>query len=112
MKISRATEEEIYKLNSFLQEIESLGKAMENNYSEEIDYSEYEIISKMIMKDKENGYFAEHLLCNICQHLSGLNYPKIIFNLITLLDNCADKECDVLEFNKKIRRAMELFDNS
>lgn len=108
MKVAKATEKEIYELQALLNEMDWLASELSYCYLGDIDWDNYEILSKMNI-DKDDEFFAENLLTKICKRMTEIHHAKILLNLITLLDNCADKNCDVLEFNPDIKKAIDFY---
>jgi len=105
LKLARATEKEIDDLWQFLNELTSLNNNIQMEHLGSIDWDEYEILSDF---DHES---YDTFMCDVVEYLSGLRHDKILFNLTTLMENCADLKSDVLDFNKEIKEGMELYEN-
>lgn len=104
MKLAKASEEEIQRLSDILSEIEWMHKDLKGYDFEYLDFTEYEILSKFDRSSPEK--FLEDLVRN----LSAIHFQRILFNLTTLLENCADPDLDYLDFNKNIKQGLELLE--
>lgn len=104
LKLAKTSEKEIDSLFAILNEAEWLKRELQNNFLEDIDFSEFEIMQSF---DKEN---TEQFLTDLVSHLSSIHFQRILFNCQTLLDNCADPDLDTLDFNKDIKRGLELLE--
>jgi hypothetical protein len=102
MRLARAKEEEIFQLRDFLSEIEEFGNNESYGDFYEVDWENYEVLSKINHKSPED------FIIGISDYLSKIHYRKILFNCSTLLENCADLELDYLDFNKDIKKGLEL----
>ena len=106
IKIGKSTKNEIKQISSLLQECTWLSKEMKFKNLENIDFEGFEILNHF---DKNN---AEDFLESLVKAISNLFYEKAIMNLYTLLDNCADKDLDYLDFNPEIKKGLELLEQS
>jgi len=106
MKLKRTTEEEINKLTDFFNELTEYYKNHREDDLDDVCWDDYNIISEFNHKNHE--YF----LYDILKYLAYSKYDKILFNCSTLLDNCADKNLDYLEFNPDIKKGLELLEKS
>lgn len=105
MKITRVTEEEISEFNTLLSDIEWLSKEFSSGKDlSEIDLDDYEVLSNLSKDD------AELFLKSVCEKIACSPFKRILFNCMTLLDNCADPSSDTLEFNPDIKAGLELLD--
>lgn len=104
MKLAKTNHAEIDTLLKVLIEVEWLYKDLGRFDIEDIDFSEYEILRKF----QNNN--AQTFLYHLSAHLSSINYQRIIWNLRTLLDNCADPNSDTLDYNQDIKLGLELLD--
>lgn len=104
LKLAKTSQAEIDSLFAILNEAEWLKKELQNNFLEDIDFSEFEIMQSF---DREN---TEQFLTDFVSHLSSIHFQRILFNCQTLLDNCADPDLDTLDFNKDIKRGLELLE--
>lgn len=103
MKLSKSTESEIDRIVDILNEFESLREHLSFSNLEDVDHSEFEILN---FKNKDSEETLEYIL----KLIDSSKIRKALFNLSTLLENCADPECDTLEFNKDITRGLELLE--
>lgn len=103
MKLSKSTEKEIDRIVDLLNELDNLKDDLLHKSIDDVDQSYYEILH---IKNKDSQEVLEHIL----RAIEGTNLRKALFNLSTLLENCADPECDTLEFNKDIKRGLELLE--
>lgn len=105
MTVARATDKEIKQVNDFLNELENIGRY---NRGEEVidvikeDTKYFKVLSALDCSD------AESLLRDICNYVDGIRHSCVMFNLFTLMDNCADLESDTLDFNPTLKRGLEL----
>ncbi len=103
IKLSKSTEKEIDRIYDLLNDLNRLKEDIVYKNWDNIDKSEYEVLN---IKDKDPEEALEYIL----KFIDGASIRKAIFNLSTLLENCADPECDTLEFNKDIKRGLELLE--
>ena len=105
MKVTKTNQEEITRLNSLLNEIEWVSKDLRSGYSfSDIEWEGYESLEEL---PKDN---SEDFLEVLCHKISGNHFQRILFNCSTLLENCADKNSDTLDFNPKIKLGFEAID--
>lgn len=104
MKLAKASYEEIDSLLAVLSDIERLSKELEYQYLNSIDFSDYQVIGKFDKGD------TEQFLHDILKHIANIHFQRILFNLTTLLENCADPDSKTLEFSPKIKAAFELLE--
>lgn len=104
LRLAKTSEKEIDSLFAILNEAERLSNELKNNFLEDIDFSEFETMQYF---DREN---TEQFLTDFVKHLSSIHFQRILFNCQTLLDNCADPDLDTLDFNKDIKRGLELLE--
>jgi len=106
MRLAKTNHEEIDRLQSALNEVEWLHKELKNTDFEDVDFSEFEIMSKF---DKTK---PEAFLGDLVHHLAAIHFQRILWNCKTLLDNCADPELSHLDFNPDIKAGLELLEKS
>lgn len=106
LKVSKSKDSEIERIKDVLTEISWLGEELRSTNLSDIDFSEYEILSKF---DKQD---TEEFLGMLCRTVKGLMYEKAIVNLQVLLENCADPNLGHLDFNKDIKKGLELLEAS
>ena len=106
MRLAKTNHEEIHRLQSALNEVEWLHKELKNTDFEDIDFSEFEIMSKF---DKST---PAAFLSDLVHHLAAIHFQRILLNCETLLDNCADPELSHLDFNPDIKAGLELLEKS
>ncbi|SED11920.1 hypothetical protein SAMN04489761_4331 [Tenacibaculum sp. MAR_2009_124] len=105
MTIARAENKEIKQVNDLLNELESIGRY---NRGEEVidvikeDNEFFKVLSSLDHSDPET------LLRDICNYVDGIRHQCVMFNLTTLMDNCADLNKDTLDFNPELKRGLEL----
>ena len=104
MRLAKTTSEEIDSLQSALNEVEWLHKELKNTCFDDIDFSEFEIMSKF---DKTT---PELFLGDLVHHLSAIHFQRILWNCHVLLDNCADPNLSHLDFNPDIKAGLELLE--
>ena len=114
MTVGRSSEDEYWGLNRYLQILEHVS---ENMY----DYVEPSEIVESILEDFGESDEMERLridrldttdwhsfFSDLLALAGATHYPRVIFNLDTLMNNCADLNDDTLNFNKDISDALEL----
>lgn len=104
MKLAKTNQGEIDNLMKILNEVECLHKELIYKNFEDVELSEFEIMSKL--KTSDSSAFLENLL----KHISAIHYQRILWNCSTLLDNCADPDLSYLDFNKDIKAGLELLE--
>lgn len=102
MLLAKTNHEEIDRLQSALNEVEWLSKELKNKCFEDVDFSEFEIMSKFDNTD------LEQFLSDLVHHLSSIHFQRILWNCKTLFDNCADPDLSYLDFNQDIKKGLEL----
>lgn len=96
MKLAKSRPEEIRHISTLLKECSWLSKELRNYELEDVDFSEFELLKDYDATDPNT------FLHSLLNEIKALYFEKAIWNLETLLVNCADPELDVLEFNKEI----------
>lgn len=104
MKLAKTNHEEIDRLYNALNEVEWLHKELKNADFEDVDFYEFEIMSKF---DKSS---AESFLKDLVNHLSSIHFQRIIWNCRTLFDNCSNPALSHLDFNADIKAGLELLE--
>lgn len=107
LKVTRATDEEIDRLNDLLNDLEAhhrYSHCLEIKDSIEESPEDYPIISQFNRED------PTEFINDLCQFLYQNRWEVVIFNLRVLLDNCADLTAETLEFKPEIARALEFYD--
>lgn len=104
MTVARATETEIKQVRDFLNELGFINRYFHNEalFAIKQNSDEFEVLSKFRTDEPEN--FIE----DICRYVDNIRHECVLFNLTTLMDNCADLELDHLDFNSKLKRGLEL----
>lgn len=105
LKVARATDKEIKQVNDLLNELEYIGKYYRSEEVVDVvkeNKDEFEVLSTFDLSD------SEEFLRSICNYVYGIRHSCVIFNLWTLMDNCADKNLDTLDFNPTLKRGLEL----
>ena len=111
MRMAKAPQEHIDSLRLWLQVTEEISKIDPTNEYEwsefKNDYEDDESFMKMLnhFEDK-NGFNYEFYFDYFQRHISHI-YGRIIFGFEVLLDNCCDPEKDYLDFNVRIKTALE-----
>lgn len=106
LKLAKTSQAEIERLLDALNEVEWLAKELTRSHLSNIEFDGeyYPMLSKFDKNDSE--MFLEQL----ARHLSGIHFKRILWNALTLLENCADPDLDTLDFNKDIKRGLELLE--
>ena len=104
MKLAITNEKEIMSLFDILKEIESIDKYNENAL--DLNTDEYPILSEL---DNTN---EEYFLYELINRLSSIHFYRILWNLLVLLENCADLTKDTLDFNPDIKKGLELLEKT
>lgn len=100
MKVGISRESEIKSISAFFNECGWLKENLKQHDFENVDFSEYEIF-----KDFDNQD-VERFLSQLVAHADGMYWEKALMNLRVLIDNCADKELDHLDFNATIKAGL------
>lgn len=104
MKITKITTSQIQFLREVLEEIDDLAGMIFMFGIGENQFEEYKHLGQFKISN------ADHALEAICQLVSKSHYDLAIDNLNTLLDNCADRDSDTLEFCPKISEANQVIE--
>jgi hypothetical protein len=106
LKLAKTSQAEIERLLDALNEVEWLAKELVRSHLSDIEFDgeDYPMLSKLDKNDPE--IFLEQL----ARHLSGIHFQRILWNALTLLENCADPDLDTLDFSKDIKRGLELLE--
>ena len=101
MKLAKSQPNEIQHIKNFLKECGWLKDELKHTKLEDVDFSEFELLKDFNQKD------ASEFLFSVVNEIKSLYYEKAMWNLETLLDNCADKSLDYLDFNSNIKAGQE-----
>lgn len=101
MKLAISRPEEIKHIRTFLNECSWLKDELKYNELEDIDFLNFELLKNF---DKTS---AKSFLFSMVNEIKALYYEKALWNLETLLENCADKNLDYLYLNSEIRAGQE-----
>lgn len=104
MKLAKTSQEEISSLMEILNEVDQLKKDFQSRRFEDIDWDDYEIMKTFPRDD------AEDFLEALANHISGTRFHCVLWNCSVLLDNCADPNQDVLDFNEDIKEGLLLLE--
>ena len=112
MKVSKAKQEHIDKVRSFLQLTEQLSKIdTQSSYEWKKLKEDWEgdddFISIIKKIEDENGFNVELYFDYFRYNISHL-YHRILMGFEVLLDNCCNPEVDFLDFNDDIKMGLEL----
>jgi hypothetical protein len=105
MKLAIARQTEIDHIKTFLKECGWLKDELKHTELEDVDFSEFELLKDFNKKD------ASEFLFSVVNEIKALYHEKAMWNLEVLIDNCADKTLDHLDFNPEIKagqKAIEL----
>ncbi len=106
IKLVKTNKVEIENLLQVLNEIEAIYNEL-NYYSfENLDLSDYEILNTFRKESLED--FIEDLF----HHISNIHFQRILWNSLTMLENCTDPDQDTLEFHPDIKQGLELLEKS
>jgi len=111
MRLAKAPQGDIDTLRSWMQFNDELCKIDTTNNVEwesfRTDWEDEEDFKKIIEQcEDEDGFNFEYYL-NYYQRKISHIHMRIIFGYETLVDNVCDSELDYLEFNKKIKEALD-----
>jgi len=114
--VGRSTEEEYWGLNRYLQMLEHVSENM-YDYDEPSEMVE-NILEEFCESDEMERLRIDRLdttdwhsfFSDLLALAGATHYPRVIFNLDTLMNNCADLNDDTLNFNTDIQEALELRD--
>lgn len=96
MKLAKSRPEEIKHIKDLLKECSWLSKELCYCELEDVDFSEFELLKDYDKSDTRS------FLYSLLNEIKALYFEKALWNLQTLISNCADPELDYLEFNKEI----------
>lgn len=102
MKLARTSEEEVNTLLSILNEVEQFADDLKTYNFEDICLGDYPTLKKFDADTPET--FLEDLV----RYISGIHFSRILWNTLTMLNNCADLSKNTLEFSPEITKALEL----
>lgn len=105
MTLAKIRKSEINDFNIFFRELSWLADELKMTDFEDADIGEdYELLSTF---DKD----AVGFINDISRKAKSLFWEKLLMNIETLLDNCADPEAETVEFNEKIQKGFTLLKN-
>ena len=105
MRVAKTNEEEISRLNGLLNEIEWLSKDFRSgNDFVDINWVDFETLKDLPKDD------VEYFLKVLCHKIAGNHFGRILMNCITLVENCADKNLDYLDYNPQIKAGFAAFE--
>jgi hypothetical protein len=108
MKVTKTDTEEISTLHSVLNEMEWLHKELQRTDFEAIDWEDFELLQNLGIDQSSLKRDPVIFIEDLVQYISNIHFQRILFNLQTLLDNCADPEARTLEYNADIKKGLEL----
>lgn len=114
MKIAVTNKEEIEGLMKLCTELERFGDQYSPFFPAEdcelveldIDAEHFPILSRL---KQESDNMMEFII-RVFKEFKEIHHWRILFNCLTLLENCADPNSDTLEYNKDITEALELME--
>lgn len=98
MTVRRVSFDEITKINDFMNDVQELSKELDWKNKVD-DWEDYPSLKFLKGLDLDNEAFQR-----LINHFNYLPYGVAIFNLQTLLENCADLDCKHLDFSPKIQK--------
>lgn len=101
MKLALSQPNEIQHIRKFLNECGWLKDELRYMKLEDVDFSEFELLKDFNQKDSSEFLFS------VLNEIKALYHEKALWNLETLIDNCADKTLDHLDFNPKINAGFD-----
>ena len=101
MKLAISQPNEIQHIKNFLKECGWLKDELKHTELEDVDFSEFELLKDFNQKEPSEFLFS------VVNEIKALYHEKAMLNLETLLDNCADKSLDYLDFNSNIKAGQE-----
>jgi hypothetical protein len=108
MKVTKTNTKEIQRLFKVLNEMEWLHKELQHSFIGSVEWDEFEVLSKMGRRNEAGEIDLESFLTDLVAYTSRIHFQRILTNLETLLDNCADPDQKTLEFNPNIAKGLEL----
>jgi len=103
MRISKTNSKEINSLLKLLQDMEQYSKDQQGWEDVNFNQRNYPKLAKLGNPEKDPEDFVNQL----CFQMNRIHFQRILWNLLTLLDNCADKGLGHLDFNPKIKAGFE-----
>lgn len=105
MKVARATQKEIGNLYKFLADLSEVRQQLfESSFYEDLELEK----ENFFYKARKEATRPTDFLFNICDLVDDMAIGEIMCNLQTLMDNCADLEDKVLNYNKDIEIGLKL----
>ena len=111
MKLALATEKEYDKLWAYMRELKDLTEQIHNQLHHwdnldvlKLDEGDFPVLSKFSTNN------TLQFICNLCDEFEALNFAKVMFNAVTIFQNCADENQDVLDFKPNIKNGLELLE--
>ena len=101
MKLAISRQTEIDHIKTFLKECGWLKDELSHTELEDVDFSEFELLKDFNKKE------ASEFLYSVVNEIKALYHEKAMWNLEVLIDNCADKSLDYLDFNSDIKAGHE-----
>ncbi len=101
MKLALSQPNEIQHIRKFLNECGWLKDELRHSELEDVDFSEFELLKDFNQNDSSEFLFS------VLNEIKALYHEKALWNLETLIDNCADKTLDHLDFNPKINAGFD-----
>lgn len=108
MKVAKTNVEEILSLHRVLNEVEMLHKELKRYDFCAVDWDDYEVLKDFGVNEESGERDPEVFIEDLVRHLSNIHFQRILFNCEVLLNNCADPDQDVLDWNPDIKKGLEL----
>ena len=102
MRVGKTNEKEIKSVSDFLNELSWLSDSINFTNLEDIDFTDFEILSKF---DKTN---AEEFIESLAKYAKNLFYERVLINCSVLLENCADPNLSYLDFSPDLKQLIEV----
>ena len=104
MKVGKTSDAEIQTVFDFMNELSWLHDALRRTSFEDVDFSEFTLLKRMDTSS------AETLLYDLAHYAKNCFYERVLVNCHVMLENCADKDLNYLDFNPDIKRGSELLE--
>lgn len=114
MRVSKTNENEITEFLQLLNEINELSKDFSSGDDlSRINWQGYERLGELTKLSSDDSEIdVSKFLELLCDKISKQNYTRILFNTITLLENCANPDLDYLDYHPDIKAGLELLKNN
>ena len=112
MKLAKTNQKEIDSLSDILNELKSVHKYHNHaDYDDLIDQIDDNKESFPILSGiTDNKDLPHEFWMKVIDRLTSIHFQRILWNCMTLIENCADPDKSHLDFNPDIKKGLELLE--